>query len=97
MRTSFEVAGLFNHQAWTPQPSWILKRSLHRSKILSLLFSRTCACIEGMHPETLTKQAYSNLMQDASKSLEQLEALRGTLQPEAGIHMYCTERGKRKE
>ena len=37
------------------------------------------------------------LMQDANKSLEQLEALRGTLQPEAGIHMHCTERGKREE
>ena len=37
------------------------------------------------------------LLQDASKPLEELETLRGTLQPVSGIHMHCTERGKHEE
>jgi hypothetical protein len=36
-------------------------------------------------------------MQDASKSLEDLEILKGTLQPEAGIHMRCRHRAVREE
>ena len=36
-------------------------------------------------------------LQDASKSLDELECLRGTLQPISGIHMHCAQRGKHEE
>lgn len=37
------------------------------------------------------------LVQDATKSLQELETLKGTLQPENGIHMICKPRHAREE
>ena len=70
---------------------------MHLSLLVLVLpgYACLCWCTKCMYAGFLT--AGCCLVQDANKSLEHLETLRGTLQPESGIHMHCTERGKREE
>ena len=42
---------------------------------------------------TIDYQAHKYfVVQDANKSIDELEILKGTLQPDNGIHMICTPR-----